>query len=161
MSCSWTSWPNCTDGFEPSGTLVQGTDGNLYGTTLWGGTHNNGCSGGFGCGTVFKITPTGALTTLYSFCPQTNCPDGIGPNTLVQGTDGNFYGTTQQGGANCYDCGTVFKITPMGTLTTLYSFCTIQKLYSVVSVPVGVMWKTVPQPSSEQAKLAPPSTVVP
>jgi uncharacterized repeat protein (TIGR03803 family) len=71
---------------------------------------------------VFKITPTGTLTTLYSFCAQSGCTDGEYPVAgLVQGTDGNFYGTTPEGGAN--GGGTVFKITPTGTLTTLYSFC--------------------------------------
>jgi uncharacterized repeat protein (TIGR03803 family) len=70
-----------------------------------------------GCGTVFKITPSGTLTTLYSFRGS----DGANPLAgLVQGSDGNFYGTTYGGGAN--SDGTVFKITPSGTLTTLYSF---------------------------------------
>ena len=71
---------------------------------------------------VFKITPSGTLTTLYRFCSQTHCADGYGPQGLVQDTDGDFYGTTNQGGAN-HDSGTVFKITLGGTLTTLYSFC--------------------------------------
>jgi uncharacterized repeat protein (TIGR03803 family) len=104
-------------------SLVQGTDGNLYGTTEYGGAN--------GYGTVFKVTPTGTLTTLYSFCVQTNCTDGAYPYPgLVLGTDGQFYGTTNQGGANnsslCYDdngCGTVFKIAPSGKLTTIYNFC--------------------------------------
>ena len=70
-------------------------------------------------GTVFKITPSGTLTTLHSFADGT---DGDDPNAgLVQATNGNFYGTTIKGGA--YGGGTVFKITPSGTLTTLYSFC--------------------------------------
>ncbi len=95
-------------------TLVQGNDGNFYGTTYEGGANNGG--------TVFKITSTGTLTALYSFCAQSGCTDGAYPfGGLVQGTDGNFYGTTYEGGAN--DGGTVFKITPAGTLTTLYSFC--------------------------------------
>jgi uncharacterized repeat protein (TIGR03803 family) len=108
-------------------SLVQGTDGNFYGTTQVGGANNIHCSTA-GCGTVFKITLTGTLTTLYSFCAQggNSCPDGDLPYAgLVQGADGNFYGTTAQGGANCADnngCGTVFKITATGTLTTLYSF---------------------------------------
>ena len=76
-------------------------------------------------GTVFKMTPSGTLTTLYSFCPQPQpyCVDGAFPSAgLVQATDGNFYGTTAQGGTSS-NAGTVFKITPSGTLTTLYSFC--------------------------------------
>jgi uncharacterized repeat protein (TIGR03803 family) len=77
---------------------------------------------GYGCGTVFKITTSGTLTTIYTFCPQTNCPDGSNPSAgLVQGNDGNFYGTSSSGGA--YGEGTIFKITPSGTLKTLYSFC--------------------------------------
>jgi uncharacterized repeat protein (TIGR03803 family) len=124
---SFCSQSNCVDGQEPSafGPLVEGWDGNFYGTTFYGGP-NQFCTeyGGFtvGCGTVFKITPSGTLTTLYSFCSQSNCADGSEPSTgLVQGSDGNFYGTTSVGGAS--GAGTVFKITPSGTLTTLYSFC--------------------------------------
>ncbi len=111
---SFCAQSGCTDGEYPVAGLVQGTDGNFYGTTPEGGAN--------GGGTVFKITPTGTLTTLYSFCAQNNCADGANPAAgLVQATDGNFYGTTYAGGANGY--GTVFKITPSGTLTTLYSFC--------------------------------------
>ena len=121
---------NGTDGAEPVAVLVQGTDGNFYGTTAAGGTNSNAnfCNNpGFLCGTVFKITPTGTMTTLYNFCAQTGCTDGADPGAgLVQATDGNFYGTTPEGGANgpCngYGCGTIFKITAGGALTTLHSF---------------------------------------
>lgn len=105
---------NCPDGSNPYSGLVQGNDGNLYGTTYSGGNSGNG--------TVFKITPTGTLTTLYSFCSQTNCTDGGQPYAgMVRGTNGNFYGTTPRGGVN--GSGTVFTITPTGKLSTLYSFC--------------------------------------
>ena len=109
------------DGSGPYGGLVQGSDGNFYGTTGQGG--NPVCKAGYGCGTVFKITPNGVLTLLHSFTG----PDGIRPlGGLVQATDGNFYGTTTGGGAHndCsnQDCGTIFRITPSGTLTTLYNF---------------------------------------
>jgi len=108
-----------TDGAGPSGALVQASDENFYGTTSVGGLGNN--CGSNGCGTFFSMTPSGMLTTLYSFCSQTACTDGGYPSGLVQATDGDFYGTTDGGGANGF--GTVFKITPTGELTTLYNFC--------------------------------------
>jgi uncharacterized repeat protein (TIGR03803 family) len=102
-----------TDGANPLAGLVQAANGDFYGTTYIGGAYSEG--------TVFKMTPGGTLTTLYSFCSQTSCPDGANPyDGLVQGTDGNFYGTTYAGGANLY--GTIFQITAAGTLTTLHSF---------------------------------------
>ncbi len=115
------------DGAAPYGLpLLQAINGDFYGTAQSGGAYPALC-GGYGCGTVFKITASGKLTTLYNFCSQTSCTDGSTPLTgLVQATDGDFYGTTNSGGANCIadgGCGTIFKITPSGTLTTLYSFC--------------------------------------
>ena len=128
---TFCSLPNCYDGAAPDAGLIQGSDGNFYGVTYRGGTGQQLCfMGGVGsgtCGVVFKITPTGKLTTLYSFCSQANCTDGGGPSAaLVQATDGNFYGTTNLGGNGCYayGCGgTLFKITPTGVLTTLHTFC--------------------------------------
>ena len=117
---SFCAQESCADGSLPEDALVQGTDGNFYGTTAYGGAH---CPKNFpsGCGTVFKITPAGTLTKLYSFCAQANCADGTTPvGGLVQGTDGNFYGTTE--GAFGLHSGTVFMITPTGTLTTLHTF---------------------------------------
>jgi len=110
-----------SDGDNPWAGLVQAIDGNFYGTTAEGGTNN--CVPYYGCGTVFKITSSGTLTTLHSFAGS----DGANPYAgLVQASDGNFYGTTENGGANnCapyYGCGTVFKITSSGALTTLHSF---------------------------------------
>jgi len=103
-----------TDGAEAAYmSLVQGVDGNFYGTTG---------AGGHG-GTVFKINSQGTMTTLHDFCALQDCADGYYPLAgLVQATDGNFYGTTYYGGAS-HNVGTVFKITPGGTLTTLYKFC--------------------------------------
>jgi uncharacterized repeat protein (TIGR03803 family) len=156
-----------TDGSFPVGALVQAANGNFYGTTSFGGA--SPLCGSPGCGSVFKMT-AGKLTTLHSFCQQTGCADGNGPNAglvrrtdgsfmgqrsrangygtvfkisaagkltmlhsfnaadgrqpasrLLQGTDGNLYGTTQFGGT--YDGGTIFKMSPKGKLTSLYSFC--------------------------------------
>lgn len=101
-----------TNGSGPSGSLVQGIDGNLYGVTGGGGTNGNG--------TLFKITPQGSLSVLYNFCSQPNCADGQGPNGLALGRDGNIYGTANLGGTN--GGGTFFKLTSTG-VATLYNFC--------------------------------------
>jgi uncharacterized repeat protein (TIGR03803 family) len=127
---------DATDGGFPSGPLVQGTDGNLYGTTNWGGA--------YGGGSVFRITPGGALTTLYSFCSQVNCADGHPLiSGLVLATDGSFYGVTATGGA--FGHGTIFKITPQGALTTLHNFC------SQANCPDGQPATGIPNPSLIQA----------
>jgi uncharacterized repeat protein (TIGR03803 family) len=97
-----------TDGASPNGGLIQATDGDFYGTTSSGGANKNTSCNTGACGTIFKITPTGTLTTLHSF----DYTDGANPGAaLIQASDGNFYGTTS---------GTIFKITPTGTLTTLH-----------------------------------------
>src|SRR5580698_11283446 len=101
-----------TDAALPWATLVQASDGNFYGTTQNGG--NTACA--LGCGTIFKITPTGKLTT-FNF-DGTNGSQPIAG--LVQAANGDFYGVTTTGGVN--NLGTVFKFTPNGGLTTLYSF---------------------------------------
>ena len=88
---------------------AQARDGDIYGTLAIGGTGDNG--------TVYKITPSGTFTTLYSFSGS----DGHGTYSgITLGTDGNLYGTTLNGGQN--NLGTIFKITPTGTLTTLHNF---------------------------------------
>lgn len=165
---------NCTDGEYPHAAVVQGTNGSIYGTTYWGGTHNAGTvfeytragklttlysivntpgatftagplglvqatdgsiygftdyGGKTGNGSIFKISTSGKFSMLYSFCSQSGCPDGMGPIGLLQGTDGNLYGTTVYGGTGIpacfgYACGTIFEITPDGKFTTLYNFCT-------------------------------------
>jgi len=115
------SFNGANNGRSPYGSLVQGPDGNFYGTTASGGA--------FACGTAFKMTPTGVLTALVSF----NGRDGLEPlAALTLGYDGNFYGTTGYGGegynpsTNNYGTGTVFKMTPAGLLTSLYSFSPVQ-----------------------------------
>lgn len=95
------------DGAYPNAPLIQGSDGNIYGTSE-GGDH----------GTVFEITPEGLVSTIYAFSGGS---DGCGPAIgLSQGSDGNFYGTTAGCGENMG--GTVFGLTPAGVLTVLYSF---------------------------------------
>ena len=111
---SFCSQSGCLGGAAPRASLIQGVNGNFYGTTFNGGPH--------GAGAVFEITPNGTLSTLWNFCSQTNCTDGSGPvGGLILATDGNFYGTTAAGGS--HRSGTVFKLTPTGTLTTIYTFC--------------------------------------
>jgi uncharacterized repeat protein (TIGR03803 family) len=106
-----------TDGNRPLGILVQGTDGNFYGTTYHGGTTNNN-------GTVFKISPTGAYSLLYSFNYGNGNFDAQLPLAgLTLGTDGSFYGTTGNGGTK--NAGAIFKITPAGAEKVLYSFCSV------------------------------------
>ncbi len=156
--CSLTS---CTDGGYPNGGVTLGFDGNFYGTTQGGGTH--------AAGTVFKVTPTGTLTTLWNFANGTDdsvpiyttlqgqdgnmygvsvgqyntqygaffkiSPSGVfkalrdlgytngaDPNLPTQGTDGNFYGTTQFGGDPTCKCGVVYKLTAAGAITVLHAF---------------------------------------
>ena len=134
---SFCALTNCADGASPAAGLVQGPDGNLYGTTSVDGVNGLG-------GTVFKITPRGTLTTLHSFCAVTSCADGFAPNAgLIQGTDGNFYGTARAGGSSDY--GTIFKITPAGKLTTLHSFDNTDGAYpeaALVQVPDGDFYGT-------------------
>ena len=101
---SFCSQPKCTDGRDPIGGLVQGRDGNFYGTTWWGGATNHG--------TVFAITSSGSLSKLYDFCSQSTCTDGHYAG-LVQASDGNFYGVTKEGATNCTSdggCGVAFKL---------------------------------------------------
>jgi uncharacterized repeat protein (TIGR03803 family) len=107
--CSST---NCADGSGPN-SLIQASDGTFYGTTATGGAYNKG--------TVFHLDSSNTLTVLHSFCANANCPDGISPVTLLQGADGNFYGTTYGGGSADY--GTMFQLTPSGTFAVLHSFC--------------------------------------
>jgi len=100
-----------SDGFQPNAGFIFDKQGNLYGTTQSGGASN--------MGTVFKLAPSGVETVLHSFGSQSN--DGVYPfDGLVLDKHGNLYGTTLQGGANGY--GSVFKVSPSGTETVLYSF---------------------------------------
>ncbi len=126
---------NLTNGASPEDGLVLGNDGNLYGITTSGGSHGNG--------TVFKVTPAGVLTTLVSF----NNTNGANPfAALVQTGDGNFYGSTGFGGTNL-SFGTLFKMTPTGTLTTLFNFHFTdgeEPVFRMVVGPDGNLYGTTP-----------------
>lgn len=142
MTLLYSFGGSAADAMVPA-ALIQGNDGNFYGTSSSGGAYH--CDQlpkvGNNCGTVFKVTPAGELTVLYSFGAST--ADGVQPIApLMQANDGNFYGTTSLGGE--YDGGTVFKITPAGVLTILYSF---KSGVDVVPPPEG----TAPQGSLIQA----------
>jgi uncharacterized repeat protein (TIGR03803 family) len=141
----------CPDGHSPQYTIVQASDGNLYGV-----------EGGGSGEEIFRLTLAGELTVPYTFCQQPGCPDGSGPTGLsigpdgalygatqsfptifkitlagafqvldqldgpadsppVPATDGNLYGTFDRGGPSAL--GTIYKITTSGALTSLYSFC--------------------------------------
>jgi uncharacterized repeat protein (TIGR03803 family) len=98
---SFCSQKKCADGANPYASVIQASNGNFYGTTSAGGSHQQG--------TIFEITAAGKLTTLHSFCAKTNCTDGANPwGGLIQATSGIFYGTTAEGGY--YGDGTVFSL---------------------------------------------------
>jgi len=109
-------------GSEPHSGLVLGTDGNFYGTAIYGG-NNNSCSPN-GCGTAFKIASTGQLTVLHSF---TGGIDGANPTAPpIQGLDGDFYGTTI---SSIKGPGAIYKLTPNGRFTALYEFDKVHGAY--------------------------------
>jgi uncharacterized repeat protein (TIGR03803 family) len=115
------SFTSIAGGFYPSGGVIRDSAGDFYGTTEFGG--DTACNQGSGCGTVFKLSNTGAFTTLYSF---TGSPDGIQPHSgVVRDSAGNLYGTNVYGGAQCPDsigCGTVFEIDSSGNETIVHTF---------------------------------------
>ena len=122
---NFLGYPN--EGAAPRSALIQASDGSFYGTTSGGGANNSTLCYNGGCGTVFKINTRAIFATLYSFCSQQFCTDGSSPFAeLVQARDGNFYGTTQEGGnstqCSSHGCGTLFQINSGGALVTLYSF---------------------------------------
>jgi len=115
--CSIVQDGSCVD-YSPAegGGMIQGSDGNIYGTV--NGYENTGG----GLGYVFKLTPTGRFTILYTFCEGGSCYEGGNPSGgLAEGNDGNYYGMTEYGGV--YGSGTIFEITPAGAYTQLHAFC--------------------------------------
>ena len=115
---NFCSQPNCSDGEGAFSAPVLGSDGNLYGVTPYGGSD---AAINYGSGTFYKMTLGGKITTLYTFCKATPCPDGQYPNGIILGSDGNFYGTTLQGGQ--FNKGEIFSVSSTGKLKVLHSFC--------------------------------------
>ena len=127
---------NYAQGAQPYAELLQASDGNFYGTTVYGGAGlcpNNSNGGVLGCGTIFRMTPAGAVTTLYSFPYDTTsktAPNGAFPTAgLIQAADGNLYGVAQDGGPDGFGCngvlgcGTLFRISLAGAFKLLHQFC--------------------------------------
>lgn len=102
-----------TNGEDVFASPTLGGDGNIYGTTVFGGAN--------GKGTIFRLTPKGKYTLLYSFCSQSSCSDGANGEWLTEGADGNYYGQTYSGGSA--NEGAIFEISSSGKFTPLYSWC--------------------------------------
>lgn len=121
-----TNGTTALNGIYPYGGLVQGPDGNFYGTTTAGGNANAVCNGTLGCGVVFKVTPAGRYTVLHTFQGVSGTPpEGGSPaGRLLLANDGKLYGTTYSGGnvQNYYNQGTIFSVTTAGGFATVYSF---------------------------------------
>jgi uncharacterized repeat protein (TIGR03803 family) len=120
---------NGVNGNGPSGPVVQAADGNFYGTTVHGGVNAQG--------NVFRMTPSGKITSIYSFCSKANCVDGQYPTTgTVLGKDGNLYGVTYQGGSATF--GTIYKLTLNGKITTVYTFTCPELRCADGQYPTGI-----------------------
>ena len=122
-----------TDGQGPYGSLTQGTDGNFYGAAALPGSI---------AGEIFRVTPAGAISTVYSFCSLPNCADGQSPSTPILGSDGNLYGATYGGGVGGggnRGSGTIFKLTLGGKLTTLHTFECMGSSCPEGAVPMGII----------------------
>jgi uncharacterized repeat protein (TIGR03803 family) len=103
----------CSDGEYPMG-LIQASNGNFYGVAEKGGKYKYG--------TLFQVGTAGQFRLLYTFCAQQGCVDGATPEASpMQASDGNFYGTASSGGS--HGQGVVYEITPAGSYTVLYNFC--------------------------------------
>jgi uncharacterized repeat protein (TIGR03803 family) len=114
---TFCSISDCADGATPNG-IILGSDGNFYGTTVYGGV------GDGGPGVIFKVTPSGAYTRLHAFCAEANCTDGEKPFfPPVEGNDGNFYGVAGDAGGG----GVFYKVTSSGEYSVLYNFCDFTK----------------------------------
>jgi uncharacterized repeat protein (TIGR03803 family) len=123
---SFCSLTNCADGSAPSGGVIMDSEGNLYGTTLYGGASSNGSGVTSGAGVLYKLAPSGQETVLYNFCSLANCADGSLPSgRLLMDSEGNLYGTTINGGPNggiSAGAGVVYRVDTSGSETVLCRF---------------------------------------
>lgn len=120
---NFCSQSNCDDGAYPYSAPVPSLKGGLLGTTSGGGAN--------GQGILFEVSPTGELTTLYSFCAQANCTDGAEPKTSpIQTPNGVIYGTTEFGGK--YASGNIYALSPQGRLVSIHSFLSAIAGFSAV-----------------------------
>jgi uncharacterized repeat protein (TIGR03803 family) len=123
---SFCSLANCADGSAPAGGVIRDSEGNLYGTTAYGGASSNGSGVTSGAGVVYKVDASGQETVLYNFCSLANCADGSIPSgPLLMDSEGNLYGTTINGGPNggiSAGDGVVYQLAPSGQETVLCSF---------------------------------------
>lgn len=126
---SFCSLTNCADGSAPAGGMILDSEGNLYGTTLYGGASSNGRDDTSGAGVLYKLSPSGSETVLYNFCSLANCADGsISSGSLISDSKGNLYGTTVYGGPNggiSAGDGVLYKVDASGSETVLYNFCSL------------------------------------
>ena len=126
--CSQT---NCSDGAYPN-DLAGGVYGSFYGVAAGDGTAGDGNRPTSKPGTAFRFTPDAPEATLYTFCALANCTDGSFPNSLIQGWDGSFHGTTTWGGGGVFGNGTVYRLTAGGKLTTTHTFAFSQNVRMVL-----------------------------
>jgi uncharacterized repeat protein (TIGR03803 family) len=118
LSVLYNFGKTCSDGQWPQG-ITLGSDGNFYGATVYGGNSSDSP------GIIFKVTPSGEYTELYSFCSQANCADGEKPfSPPVEGDDGNFYGAANNGGT--MGGGVIYKVTASGAYSVIYNFCNLE-----------------------------------
>ncbi|HEV2211432.1 MAG TPA: choice-of-anchor tandem repeat GloVer-containing protein [Verrucomicrobiae bacterium] len=135
---------NGFNGANPTSGFVLGKDGNFYGTTDFGGAYEGtctGCTSPQGLGTIFQMTPQGAFTTLASFDGTNGCE----PVNVIEGADGNFYGSAYSSGTNFQGYGSVFRMTPEGAITTLWSFNGANSgpcLFGIIQAADSSLWGT-------------------
>jgi uncharacterized repeat protein (TIGR03803 family) len=110
-----TQEPRCADGKDVTVSPILGSDGNLYGVTSYGGSSNTGI--------IYRVTLDGNFTVVYNMCPTNTCPDGTAVSWLTEGSDGNFYGATFDGGK--FNAGEIFRVSPSGEFKVLYPFCSL------------------------------------